>query len=229
MGLMTLEDFRSDLLFDLKNRTDTLTPDGMDTTRQDRWINQGYFHVSYPNIFRHRQLQYTASITLIAGQSNYIFSPDPLGVTINGIRSVTHLDSSLTRFTKLLPRDQQWFVSRSPQDGAPREYFTEANEINFNTIPTANEAGDLIGISAWREPIPLVAGAATVLGSHWDEIVLLAARWRAELHLGYREIAQTTKLDFVSLINEYKSHEDLMGEDWDWQAEVRTESSMDRM
>ena len=227
MGTMILEDFRAELIFDLKNRTDTTTPDGLDTTRQNRYINAGYLHVTHPSVFRHRHMQYTASIPLIAAQDSYVFSPDPAAVRINGIRSVSHFDPGTLRFVKLLPKDQQWFMSRSPQSGAPREYFVEADTINLNPIPTANEAGDLLVVSAWREPTLLAAGATTVLPSAWDEIVLLAARWRAELHLGYRDLAEATKLDFVGLINEYKDFEDLHGEDWDWAVEVRTESAME--
>ena len=83
-------------------------------------------------------------------------------------------------------------------------------------------------MGTWREPALLAADASvTVLSSLWDEIVLLASRWRAELHLGYRDLAEATKLDFVSLINEYKPFDELHGEDWDWSSEVRIENVMD--
>jgi hypothetical protein len=61
----------------------------------------------------------------------------------------------------------------------------------------------------------------------WDEIVLLASRWRAELHLGYRDLAEATKLDFTGLLNEYKDFQTLHAEDFDWVAEVRTERIME--
>lgn len=230
MGTMTLTDFRSELLFDLKNRSDTTNPGGLTTLRQNLFINSAYLHVTHPSVFRHRELQYTATIPLVATQSNYTFSPDSSAVTIVAIRSVSHLVPATFRLVKLLPKDQQWFMARSPQNGAPREYFTEGNEINLNPIPGTNEAGDVLVLSTWRQPA-LLSGAldTTTLSSRFDEIVLLAARWRAELHLGYRDLAEATKIDFVSLLNEYKSHEDLHGEDWDWQSDVISESVMDRV
>jgi len=229
MGTMTLEDFRTEMLFDLKNRTDTGT-DGLSTTRQDLFINSAYLHVTHPSVFRHREMQYTSNITLFDTISNYIFSPDVANVTITAIRSVTHISGPVTnlRFVKLLPKDQQWFASRSPSTGAPREYFIQANDINLNPIPGPNEDTTIIALSTWREPDLLVAGATTVLSSMWDEIILLAARWRAELHLGYREMAEATKLDWVSLVNEYAAFEQLHGEDWDFYPDLRTESSMER-
>ena len=56
MGTLTLVDFRAQLLFDLKGRSDTLTPQGMDDTRLDMYINAGYLWLTHPSVFRHREL-----------------------------------------------------------------------------------------------------------------------------------------------------------------------------
>jgi len=229
MGTMTLENFRTEMLFDLKNRTDT-GADGLSTARQDLFINSAYLHVTHPSVFRHREMQYASNINLFDGTSTYPFSPDTANVVITAIRGVTHISGPLTalRFIKLLPKDQQWFLSRSPNSGAPREYFIQANEINLNPIPGPNETGTLLALATWREPDIMVAGSTTVLSSMWDEIILLAARWRAELHLGYREMAEATKLDWVSLVNEYAAFEQLHGEDWDFFPDIVTQSPMER-
>lgn len=235
MGSLTLSQFRGELLFDLKNRTDTNTVDGFSTARQDLFINAGYLHVTHPSVFRHRELQHSFTIPLVNGQQGYTFDPDPaFGAVITAIRSVSHVfattDSPTAFRTKLLPKDEQWFQERSVATGAPREYFVRGNLLLLGPVPGTTEAGQVLVVSAWREPILLTADSqVTVLSTRWDEIVLLAARWRAELHLGYRDLAEATKLDFVSLINEYKDFEQLHGEDWDWSSEVRTESAMERV
>jgi len=233
VGTLNLGQFRDELIFDLKNRTDTTTADGLSTTRQNLFINSAYLHITHPSVFRHKELQFTYTLTLANAQQGYTFDPDPVsGSAITGIRSASHVsaltDSPTASRTKLLPKDEQWFQSRSQSTGAPREYFTRGNLMLFGPVPGPNEVGQVISLSAWREPFLLTAGGqVTVLPSRFDEILLLAARWRAELHLGYRDLAEATKLDFASLLNEYSDFDQLHGEDWDWVAEVRTESHME--
>ena len=231
MGTLTLEQFRTELLWDLKNRSDTLAPEGFTEARQDSFINAGYLHVTHPSVFRHRELQYNYDLALVNGDFDYTFTPDGT-VNITAIRSVAHVEGATddpTFFrTKLLPVDIQWTQSRSHTTGAPRHYTIVRDQLAVFPVPDANVAGDILAIHAWREPALLTAGQVTVLSSLWDEIVLLAARWRAELHLGYRDLAEATKLDFVSLINEYREFDQLHEEDWDWSVEVRTESHMER-
>lgn len=233
MGTLTLADFRTELLFDLKNRTDTTAVEGVNPTRLDMWINAGLLHVTHPTVFRHREFQYSYTITLVAGQHPYTFTPNGT-VAITALRSVTHVaaaaDDPTARQVKLSPRDEQWFRARTLNNGGPpREYYVRGSSLFISPIPTAVEAGQVLVVGAWREPAVLTADAdRTTISTLWDEIVLLAARWRAELHLGYRDLAEATKLDFASLINEYQDFQQLHGEDWDWVAEVRTESSMER-
>jgi hypothetical protein len=228
MGTYTLENFRSELLFDLKNRSDTTGSAGFSTARQDSFINAGYLHVTHPSVFRHRELQHRYTIPLVNAQWNYTFTPNA-SVVITSIRSLSHVaaatDDPLSYRTKIYPHDEQWFQERTlTSSGPPRDYFVVGSEIRLSPVPTANEAGEVLVVSAWREPAVLIAGQTTVLSTIWDEIVLLAARWRAEIHLGYREMAEATKLDFTSLVNEYQTFEQLHGEDWDWQGGIRTES-----
>lgn len=231
MGTFTLEGFRSELIFDLRNRGDVSVPEGVTEARQDSWVNAGYLHVTHPTVFRHRELQHRYTIPLVAGTHAYTFHPNA-GVNITAIRSISHAAAATddpTAFrTKLVPQDEQWFQDRTlSSSGPPRDYFVLANQVRLSPVPSANEAGEVLVVSAWREPVLLVAGQTTVLSALWDEIILLAARWRAELHLGYRDLAEATKLDFAGLLNEYQSFEQLHGEDWGWTAEVRTESHME--
>lgn len=231
MGSLTLEQFRVQLLFDLKNRTDTLTTDGMDATRQNMYVNAGYLWLTHPSVFRHRELQLAYTIPLVAATNSYAFTPNA-GVVITGIRYVSHVaaatDNPTARRVKMYPKDEQWFQERTLTTGAPRDYAVRGSSLLVSPVPTATEAGQVLVVGAWREPAVLAAdGAVTVLSTLWDEIVVLASRWRAELHLGYRDLAEATKLDLVGLLNEYKDFDQLHGEDWGWTSEVRVESHME--
>ncbi len=236
MGTMQLSRFRANLLFDLRNRSDTVTSDGLDTTRLNEWINAAYLHITHPSVFLHRELRYRTTYALVNGQQAYTFSPDGSSVTIVGIRSLAHVaaatDDPTARRVKLTPRDEQWFEARSlSSSGPPRDYFVLGNTLRLSPVPGSAEAGQLLVLTGRRQPTLLSADAdVTVLPSHWDEILLLASRWRAELHLGYRDLAEATKLDFAQLINEYQDFDRLHAEDWDWMADVRmSESPMERV
>src|SRR5262245_30227005 len=234
MGTLTLADFRAELLFDLRNRTDTTAADGFSTTRQDLYINAGYLWLCRPEVFRHRELMFTNTIAMVAGTQAYTFTPVPVtGEVIVQIRSVTHVEDSsdvaTARRTKLIPHDEQWLQNRSANTGSPRDYVVRASTILLSPVPTANEAGEILLVSSFREPTALTDVAhQTVLSTLWDEVVVLAARWRAELHLGYRDLAEASKIDLVALVNEYKSFDDLHAEDWDWRAEVIVDSPMEQ-
>jgi len=236
VGTLTLEGFRAELLFDLKNRTDTTTPEGLSVARQDMFINAGYLWVTHPTVFRHRELQHSYTLALstpVPGTTNvYLFTPAPGNVVITGLRYVSHVDAATddpTAFrTKLFPKDEQWFQERTlTAGGPPRDFAVRGNNLLISPVPGTGEVGEVLVVGAWREPAVLVGGATTVLSTLWDEIVVLAARWRAEFHLGYRDLAEGTKLDLVGLVNEYQDFERLQGEDWDWVSEVRVERTME--
>jgi hypothetical protein len=128
---------------------------------------------------------------------------------------------------KLLPKDTQWVEQRTVATGAPREFYVEGSSMYLSPVPSATYAGHIVAVRAWQEAPELTADVdVTVLRPLWDEIVLLAARWRAELHLGYREMAEGTKSDFIGLLNEYQTFEQLQGEDWDWSSGLVTEGYM---
>lgn len=232
MGTLTLADFRSELRFDLRNRPDT-SSSGFSDTRANLFINSAYLHVSHPSVFRHRELMYRFEITLTPANL-YTFSPDGAGVEITAIKSITHVQAATNDYTafrtKLLPKDEQWFDGRSHDQGPnPRHYAIRGDQILLSPIPFGASIGQVLSLNTIREPALLAVDTdATVLATRFDEIVLLAARWRAELHLGYRDLAEATKLDFVGLLNEYRDDETLNMEDFDWQVEVRNESTMEQ-
>lgn len=233
IGLLTLEQFRSELLFDLRNRSDTTTAEGLSETRQNLFINSAYLHLCHPSVFKHRELQTQGAITLVTGVNLYTFSPIPTSATfVTAIRYMTHLDSTTNvataQKTKMLPKDEQWFMARTlTTGGPPRDYAVRGNQVMISPVPTVNENAQLLVYGVIQEPALMTAGTTTILPAHFDEILLLAARWRAELHLGYRDLAETTKLDFVGLLNEYKDHEQLHGEDWDWQSDLVSQQIME--
>lgn len=231
MGNLTTNDFKAELMFDLRNRSDTLTVEGVTNTRQLMWLNAGYLHVTHPSVFRHRELQHSFTITLVANQQAYVFSPNA-GINITAIRYLSHVaaasDLPTAQRVKLRPQDVQWFQERTISSGAPRNYYVRANTLYLNPLPSSAEAGHVLVMGCWKEPALFDAvSAPSAINALFDEIILLAARWRAELHLGYRDMAEATKLDFVGLINEYKSFDDLHGEDMDWSSDVLSESAME--
>ena len=220
MGLMTLAQFRSELVFDLKNRADT-GPTGVSTERQNLWVNWAYRHVGHPSIHKHRALQVNFTLTLVSGDNQYAFNPSPTAETIVGVRSVSYIqaasDTPSAFKTKLLPRDVRWLEQRSLTTGPPKIVARQGNELWLDPVPGANQAGHLLKVHAWKLPNSLAVDAdTTVLESQWDEVVLLGARWRAERDLGYRDLAELTKQDFAGLINEYQEFDQLDAEDWGW-------------
>lgn len=229
MGQLTLAEIRSELRLDLRNRPDT-SSSGFSDTRANLYINSAYLHLTHPSVFRHRQLLYRFAIPLTTANL-YTFSPDGAGVTITALLGLTHVQAATNNYTasrtKLLPKDEQWFDDRSHNQGPnPRHYAVRGDQILLSPIPNGTAIGQVLSVHSYRQPALLALDTdTTVMDTRFDEILLLAARWRAELHLGYRDLSEATKLDFVGLLNEYRDHDTLNAEDFDWQADVRTYDS----
>lgn len=231
MGTLNLAQLRSELRFDLRNRPDTAAS-GFSDTRANLFINSAYLHICHPSVYRHRELVYRTLIPLTPANL-YTFSPDGSAVVITAIKSITHVAAASNDYTafrtKLLPKDEQWFDGRSHnQGGPPRHYAIRGDQLLISPIPAGISVGQILSLNTIREPALLAVDTdRTVISTRFDEIVLLAARWRAELHFGYRDLAEASKLDFVGLLNEYRDDETLNAEDWDWQLDVRNESTME--
>jgi hypothetical protein len=223
MGVLTLEQIREEVYFDLGNRTDTAadsgTRRGVNETRLDLWINDALRHLGHPNVFVHRQLMHTFTLTMVDGTNSYTF--DPAGaVSISGIRFASYLraaaDSATVNKRKLKLADDQWFAERTLNTGEPSIYAVEGDQLLLTPVPGASQAAQLVKVHAWRYPPLLVAGATTTLEPQWDELLILGARWRAELHLGLLDLATETRANFAGLLNEYKDWRNANAEDWDW-------------
>ncbi len=220
MGTLTLLQFRTELLFDLKNRSDT-DSSGVSTARLNLWVNWAYRHVGHPSVHKHRALQHNYTIALVDGTNQYTFNPTAASVNITGVRSVSHIlgttDTPTALRTKLYPRDVRWFEERSISTGPPKIVAREGNQLWVDPVPGPNQDGQLLKVLGWRQPADLAAdGDTTTIEGVWDEVILLGARWRAERDLGYRELAELTKQDFAGMINEYQDFQQLDAEDWGW-------------
>lgn len=229
MGTLDLSEFRAEVRFDLKNRPDTASS-GFSDSRLNLFINSAYLHIGHPSVFRHRTLFVQFPVPLIANINSYTFVPDPGTGTLltTAIRSVFYAaapaDGPTVRHTKVKPVDTQWFDDRQLSTGGdPRRYAVEGNSLLVDPVPGPNEDTNVLMVRAVVEPARLVNNAdKTVFDNVFDEVVLLGARWRAELHMGYRAMAEATKLDMATLINEYEDFETLHGkEEWDWVPQLR--------
>jgi hypothetical protein len=232
MGTLTLVDFRTEVRVALKNRPDSAT--ALSDTRLNRYINMSYVHISRPEVFRHREMMRTALITLVSGTNEYTFTPDSNTNSVVAIRSVAFIDSTTlsntARRRRLTPRDPQYFDDTTFSAGSnPSSYAIDGDTMIIDPVPGSLQATKLLLVREIIEPPALVAGLQqTLLRPLWDELVILGAKWMSELYLGYRDQAEATKLDYASLLNEFKAFDDLHGrEDFEWQTDVRTESAME--
>jgi hypothetical protein len=230
VGASTLNDFLEDIRFDLKNRGDT-SSQGLSQARLTRYINSGYCHVTHPSVFRHQAMRHRFQITLVQDQGTYTFNPVST-VVMTALRWGAYIPSATVtddaqRF-RMIPKDEQWIENRTVNIGGPTRHYVVINDtqLRVSPIPSSAEAGNQLLFGAWREPAQLVNTTdQTTIPATWDEIVRLAGRWRTELSLGYRDQAEATKFDFVSLINEYSDQEFIHGhEDIEWMGDL----NMDR-
>ena len=231
MGTMTLADYRTELPFLLKNRADA----AVTTSRLDRWVNAAYRHMTHPSVHKHWEAMGRYDLALVAGTREYSLSTATVGYSIVGVRDVTYyLATAIANTTMrrdLRPRSLHWINQRSAPLGAPTGYsfdYSTGRLLTLDTQPTSNESGHMVRVSVWRELTALSAATdATVLSDYWDRVLLKGAQWLAELDLGYREIAEATKQDYVGLIGEMWNDFQLNADDTGFQTPVRTESPME--
>ena len=230
MGLMTLEQLRTEVRFDLKNRTDT-GPDGVSDARLNMWINDALQEFTYPSVSTHDALRTRFTLPLVAGQYVYDYSPTPAGEVVHVLRYAVHYlsntDDPLAHKRTMNNQDEQWFEKRTiTTGGPPSDYATrDDKKLIISPVPSTAYAGNLIVLGAWREHVEMTADdQKSELKVRWDEVIILGARWRAELHLGYRDLSDATKLDYTSLVNQYKQEADLhFVEDWSSSTDMRTD------
>jgi len=235
VGVLTLSEILTEVRWDLKNRPDA-TASGLSDTRLTLFVNAAYRHLCHPSIYRHQEMLYTYTLPLVSGTNTYTFNPDPAAVNIVAVRSVTYIESptyvSTAIKNKLRPVEPQWFDERTlTADSRPNQYMLEGDTLEVSPVPGTNEDGNLLRVRAIREPalLTIAGNQATAVGGLWDEVLILGTRWRAEMHLGYRDLAEATKLDYAAMLNEYQSFGNLQAEDWDWVPEFVTDPAMENL
>ena len=233
MGVLTLTQLLAEVRFDLRNRPDS-TDSGISDTRLTLYLNAAYRHLCHPSVHRHRELLHTYTLPLVSGTNTYTFTPDPASVNIVAVRSVTYIDSPTYVATatknKLKPVEAQWFDERTlTADSRPNQYMLEGSILEVSPVPGANEDTNLLRVRAIKEPALLAGAVTTEVSGLWDEVLIMGARWRAEMHLGYRDLAEATKLDYGAMLNEYQTFSNLQAEDWDWVPEFRMDPGMEHM
>ncbi len=226
MGDLTQTQFRGELTFQLRNRSDA----GFTDARLNRWIGFGVDFVSHPSVFAHRELQTEGTITLVTNDNDYTVSAIG-GINVTAIRNVYHILATVSTPTaikrKLKPKNIKWFDQRTLATGGPLyAYAIDGGLIHVANVPSVTENGQLLRVRFWREHPALADGTATLIPRMWDEIVLQVAQWIAELRLGYRELAAETRENIDPMINSLSTRQGLEANDTEWVSEVITESVM---
>ncbi len=193
--------FRQDLIYDLDGREDILP------ARLDRWINYAYRFVCKPNVFRHRDLEVTETITLALDTTTYSIA------TLNArdlwnTHNVTYFYGAdtlpTTRSQRVSQVEQREIDDLSTRTtGRPRRYSIWADTLEVDRRPTAGEAGNLLRVRFWERPDKLVLDADnTRIDEEWDEIIQAGAKWRAWAGLGILERAELAKEEFAEMVND---------------------------
>lgn len=228
MGLMTLADYRAELTYLMKGRTDA----AVDNDRLDRTINQAYSHLCQPETRLHKELKARYDGALTDGTNEYDISIAAIGWDVLFIRDVTYYEAAAITATTtkrdVAPVDVNWFNARTiPIGGAPSKYAQDGELLLIYPVPSAVEDGNLVRITHYREPEPLsLITDTTVLGTYWDRVLLRGAQWLLEYDAGLRELAVLTKQEYVGLINEKRDDYELNAADTGFGVEFKNERIM---
>ena len=222
MGDITLSQIQTEVLYNLKNRSDT----SLTTARMYRWINAAYRHMCLPSVHMFEELKVTYDITLVAGTYQHSLSAATLGFNLVYLRSAHHVqataaaETGTTQKRKLSPRNIRWFDRRTLTTGPPTIWSCDGQTLYLSPIPTSDETNQLLRTRLVREPATLTATDTTVLPVYYDEVLIIGAQWMAERALGYTEKAELTKQDYVAMLNEGSESYELEAEDWDSHVDI---------
>ena len=204
MGILLLEEFRTQLVFLLENRTDV----PVDTL--NLWINTIYEHVCFPSVHRQWELETTVVVPLVANTFEYTLAASAAYVDqellgVRGARYVVGTSDSYT-FTRrrMTPSNIGWFNSRTHTVTAsgPNTYTIARKRLLVSPGPDSTIAGNVVVLEAWQQPTRLTEGQSTVLIPYWDQVILMGAKWMAESMLGLGEKSQLSRVDYAAAINE---------------------------
>lgn len=231
MGLLQRSELRGELRTSLGERTDLTDP------QLDRWLNQGLSLISQPEVRRHYELEEVFTIPLVSGSNSYAIgkgvAPLSLAFNILGFKELVFYDSTTlvntARRQRVKPRSLHWFTGRSlfpSRTGGPRFYVRRGDNLLFDNITPAGDAGKLVEVTVSREPTPFALDTdVSPLLDYFDHAIVMAAQYIAELRLGYRELAVGTRQELQVYVNQ-KLDAGEMDDDQDLRNEVVHESPM---
>lgn len=226
MGVMTYEDFATELAFLLANRTDN---DATDVTRIDRWINQAYTYMCHPSVHHFREMQIIANIALVNGQNEYDVTTIGTDTPV-ALRWVSYIDATvdtnLAKKRKLNPRGIRWFESRTLTVSRPFLFTIDGNNLIISGIPGPNEVGKLLRVGYTKEPTLLVATETTVINRYYDRPLLKFIQAFAEADLGMRAQSLITLKEAMGTINNAAEKNELEAEDTGFETEMILQPAM---
>ncbi len=226
MGTLTLDVFKTELGFLLSNRNDA---DATNSTRLERWINQGYVYLCHPDVHPFRQMQSIENITLATGDNTYEVATLSSN-TVVSVRWVSYVDATTYSNTAnqrpVRQRDIRVFERRTLTTGPPTEWARDGTTLFISAVPGSNENGKILRVGYWQEPDILTGTNATVLPSYFDRPILKFAQGFAEDDLGERELSMLTLKVATALANNAGSEDQLEAEDWDFQVNIPSQPVM---
>jgi len=223
---MTYENFVTEINFLLSNRTDT---DATNATRIDRWINQAYTYMCHPSVHHFREMQATATITLVSGTNEYDVTTIGTDTPV-ALRWVSYIDatadSNLANKRKLKPRGIRWFESRTLTSSRPFLFTIDGTNLIIAGVPGSNENGKLLRVGYTKEPDLLVTTATTVINRYYDRPLLKFMQAFAEADLGMRAMSLITLKEAMGLLNNAGEKNELEAEDYGFETEMVLQPAM---
>jgi hypothetical protein len=228
MGLMTPAEVEAEVRYLLENDLD-------ETQERVRlWIRFGYDFITAPNVYEHPELEDDELLALVAGTNVLATS-----ITWARIDSVRFCDAPMASVTpetygwRLRPTSERMLRSRSQlTQGQPRRYAFFQNELHFDRMIVASDAGKGIAVAGFRKPVALdfamtllPSGAYAPLSplrSEWDQLLCLAAAMYGFVWKGLPEQAFNTRDVLARLINEMPRIQDMSAADFNDQMQLVT-------
>ena len=208
MGTKTRDEMVTRVRFKLDNRSATDIP----APQIHDWINDAYDHVCRPSIFRHRELQETADITLVVSTRSYTIGA---ASDVDFIYTVYNVDEGFG----LLPRDIREFDRTVIQTAQPRFYDTWEGKLVINCNPDSASVDDVVRVRYYKMRARLTDDSVTAIHERWDEIIIEGATWRGWKDLSNVDRADQCRDEFARMINEVTDIAKIEGEDWSSSAE----------
>lgn len=196
MGLLTAVELETELYYalDSADEFDPSTPAGAANCL--RALNFSYMRLQLPSVFDHIEKQTTQAIVLATGTGSYPIT----------LRELDHI-----RYNNIPRRLKPFNIRRRSQGlqspGSPTRYARWGSSIYLDFIPTLAENGHTLTAYGWAEPTQLVtsSGAASILNSVWDEVILVGGKWRGWRRLGEGVKADMHREEYAAMVNDNKS------------------------